>query len=219
MNIDEHRIWSGVGAITAFLKSVPRFCPKPRTLATAYSGHVHHFGLFLALMKRPSGPSTPKTRLISRQSSADPAVTLFKLEDLDSDSEPGPSASPRRSKRVKVEDVYGDRGGGEFSISTAKVADKGKKARSGRTPSRSPQKPKAIKQALEKPHPAPEKWRETYESIKEMRSRFPAPVDTMGCDTAKWKEMDPRVRDTRDGRPFYLSRPLGPYFFFIMTVE
>ena len=26
-------------------------------------------------------------------------------------------------------------------------------------------------------------------------SRFPAPVETMGCDTAKWKEMDPRVRD------------------------
>jgi hypothetical protein len=37
-----------------------------------------------------------------------------------------------------------------------------------------------------------------YDAMKEMRSRFPAPVDTMGimgCDTAKWEEIDPRVRD------------------------
>jgi len=34
-------------------------------------------------------------------------------------------------------------------------------------------------QALEKPHPAPARWQETYDAIKEMRSRFPAPVDTM----------------------------------------
>jgi len=78
---------------------------------------------------------------------------------------------------------------------------KGKVARHppARTPSSEsaalPMKPKAIKQAREKPHPAPARWRETYDAIKEMRSRFPAPVDTMGCDTAKWKEMDPRVRD------------------------
>ena len=139
-------------------------------------------------------------RLISQQSSADPTVTLFKLENPDGDSEPGPSTSPRRSKRVKVEAVvkteevvHGNRYDGEFSVPATKAApaaDKGKKTRSGRTPSGSPQKPKAIKQALEKPHPAPEHWRETYDSIKEMRSRFPAPVDTMGCDTAKWKEMD-----------------------------
>jgi endonuclease III len=148
-------------------------------------------------MKRRSGASTPKTRLISQQSPAHPTLTLFKLENPDGDSEPGPSASPRRSKRVKVEEEVA----GEFSVSasTKAAADNGKKAMagSGRTASRSPQKPKAVKRALEKPHPAPEHWRETYDSIKEMRTRFPAPVDTMGCDTAKWKEMDPRVRDTR----------------------
>ncbi|KAH9992852.1 DNA glycosylase [Russula vinacea] len=150
-------------------------------------------------MKRRNGASIPKTRLTSQQSSADPTVTLFKLEIPDGDSVPGPSASPRRSKRVKVEEVvHGDRDDGEYSVSASTkatpAADKGKKALagSGRTPSRSPQKPKAVKQALEKPHPAPEHWHETYDSIKEMRSRFPAPVDTMGCDTAKWKEMDPR---------------------------
>jgi endonuclease-3 len=170
-------------------------------------------------MKRRSGAST---RLVSQQSSANPAVTLFKLENSDGDSEPGPSTLLRHSKRVKVEAivkvedvVHGDEYE-ELSIPATKApsasaADKGKKARSGRTPSRSPQKPKAIKQALEKPHPAPEQWRETYDAIKEMRSRYPAPVDTMGCDTAKWKEMDPRVRG-----PFFLSRALGFSFFLVV---
>ena len=198
------------GVITASFEVNSPLLPQAQILAATYSDHARH--LSLALMKRRNGASTPKTRLVSRQSSADPTVTLFKLESpsSDGDSLPGPSASLRRSKRVKVEEVIdGDGVGGEFSVSATKAAEKGKKPRSGRTPSRSPQKPKAIKQALEKPHPAPEHWRETYESIKEMRSRFPAPVDTMGCDTAKWKEMDPRVRDTRDARPFfYLSRPL-----------
>ncbi|KAF8496840.1 DNA glycosylase, partial [Russula emetica] len=132
------------------------------------------------------------TRLISQQSPSNPSVTLFKFENSDGDLGPGPSTPPRRSKRVKVEEVVD----GEFPVSDTKAAptaDKGKKkARSGRTPSASPQKSKAIKQALDKPHPAPEGWRETYDSNKEMRSRFPATVDTMGCDTAKWKEMDPR---------------------------
>ncbi|KAH9961045.1 DNA glycosylase [Russula dissimulans] len=32
----------------------------------------------------------------------------------------------------------------------------------------------------------------TYDAIKETDPRFPAPVDTMGCDTAKSKETDPR---------------------------
>ena len=43
--------------------------------------------------------------------------------------------------------------------------------------------------------PAPARRRETYCAIKEMRSQLPAPLDTMGCDTAKWKEIDSRVRD------------------------
>jgi endonuclease III len=173
-------------------------------------------------MKRRSGVSTPKsslkTRLISQESPANSSVTLFKLEDSDGDLEPGLSTPPRRSKRVKVEQVVKVEEvlvDGEFPVSDTNVAaaaaptaDKGKKnlkARSGRTPSASPQKPKAIKQALDKPHPAPEGWRETYDSIKEMRSRFPAPVDTMGCDTAKWKEMDPRVRDACDSHLLLVS--------------
>ena len=187
----------------ADLPSVPRFRPALRTLANTYSRQTRL--LYFALMKRRSGRSTPKARLMSQQSSTDPSVTLFKLEnpDGDSDSEPGPSTSPRRSKRVKVEEIVKveDVVHEELPVSAATAApaaDKGKKARSaGRIPSTSPQKPKAIKQALKNPHPAPERWRETYGSIKEMRSRFPAPVDTMGCDTAKWKETNPRVRSFR----------------------
>ncbi|KAH9968457.1 DNA glycosylase [Russula compacta] len=151
----------------------------------------------LAFMKRRSaGASTKTTRLVSQKSSVDSAVTLFKLGDSDGSS----SAVHRSRKRVKVEavkaeetDHHEDRDEGE---SPEAPAGKGKRerppSRSRRTPSASPQKPKAIKQALEKPHPAPARWRETYDAIKEMRSRFPAPVDTMGCDTAKWKETDPR---------------------------
>ena len=40
--------------------------------------------------------------------------------------------------------------------------------------------------------------------MKEMRSRFLVPVNTMGRDTAKRKEMVPRVRD-----PFIMSSSLN----------
>ena len=79
-----------------------------------------------------------------------------------------------RPKRVKVEEVVdGDREGGAFSASAAMSAaavDNGEKGRSDRTPSRSQQKPKAIKQALEEPHPASEHCRETYKSIEKLCS-------------------------------------------------
>ena len=58
-----------------------------------------------------------------------------------------------------------------------------------------PKKPKTIKKALEKPHPAPERWQETYDAIKEMHLQFPTPVDTMGCNMAKWNEIDPWVHN------------------------
>ena len=133
------------------------------------------------------------------------------MRDSDPESGLGPLASPvRRSKRLKVE-VVNTEGtascGGDnedlpgLATKTPTGKGKGKAARRppARTPSSqstaSPKKPKAIKQALEEHHPAPAHWRETYDAIKEMRSRFCAPVDTMGCDTAKWKEMDPQVRD------------------------
>ena len=169
-------------------------------------------------MKRRSGRSTQTTRLIPQQSSADPSVTFFKLEDHDSlpDSDPNSglgrlASPPHRSKRIKVEHVTTEEtascvGDDEELPGLTTKAPSGKgKGKAARRPlartlsfesAASPKKPKAIKQALEKPHPAPARWQETYDAIKEMRSRFPAPVDTMGCDTAKWKEIDPRVRDT-----------------------
>ena len=57
----------------------------------------------------------------------------------------------------------------------------------------SPRKPKPIPTALETPHPAPPRWREAYDTIKRMRQRIVAPVDTMGCDQAQLKETDPKV--------------------------
>ncbi|KAI6125317.1 DNA glycosylase [Pisolithus croceorrhizus] len=60
------------------------------------------------------------------------------------------------------------------------------------TKSRSPRKSKVIPQSLAVPHPAPERWKEAHDAIKEMRSRVPAPVDTMGCDQVQWKEQDPK---------------------------
>ena len=137
-------------------------------------------------MKRRGSSSTRSTRLIAQQSSADQSVTLFKLEDPDDDT-PDPSVAGRHSKRIKVDD---DR---DKSASSQKA--KGKKG-----------KAKEIKKALDTPHPAPARWRESYDAIREMRARFPAPVDTMGCDTAKWKETDPRVTRLSAVIPYTLTR-------------
>ncbi|KAI1791571.1 DNA glycosylase [Ganoderma leucocontextum] len=56
----------------------------------------------------------------------------------------------------------------------------------------SSRKPKAIPTALETPHPAPARWRETYDTVKRMRARIVAPVDTMGCEQAQLKEAEPK---------------------------
>ena len=126
-------------------------------------------------MKRRSCASTRTTRRISQQSSADPSVTFFKLEHHDAlpDSDPESGrrllAFPaRRSKRVKVHIINTEGtascGGDDEKLPglatkapTGKERGKGKAARPplARTPSSEsaalPKKPKAIKQALEKP--------------------------------------------------------------------
>jgi len=56
----------------------------------------------------------------------------------------------------------------------------------------SPKKP--IPKVLSTPHPPPKNWEETYATIKAMRARFIAPVDTMGCQMAQVAEKDPKVR-------------------------
>ena len=62
-----------------------------------------------------------------------------------------------------------------------------------RSKTASPKKPKPIPQALAVPHPAPPGWKDAYDTIKRMRQRIVAPVDTMGCDQAQLKETDPKV--------------------------
>jgi endonuclease-3 len=64
---------------------------------------------------------------------------------------------------------------------------------SSRVKTKSPKKPKPILQSLDIPHPAPPRWKEVYDSIKEMRAQIVAPVDTMGCEQAQHKEKDPKV--------------------------
>lgn len=114
-------------------------------------------------------------------------MTLFELEDV---------STPRRSKRVKLEDAL-------IPDLEDTVKDEEKpikieiKANSNAKKASSPRKPKVIKQTLATPHPAPPKWQETYDTIKDMRSRIIAPVDTMGCDQAQLKEVDPKVSGLR----------------------
>ncbi|KAH8114196.1 DNA glycosylase [Phellopilus nigrolimitatus] len=60
-----------------------------------------------------------------------------------------------------------------------------------RTASASPRKSKPLRTALAAPHPAPARWEEAYAAVREMRARFVAPVDTMGCASAQLHEIDP----------------------------
>ncbi|KAI6131161.1 DNA glycosylase [Pisolithus croceorrhizus] len=136
------------------------------------------------------------TRLAAKSSPYHAAVNPCDTQDI-----PGPSTT-RRHIRVKREDV-------EHNDPVEDVADRlpaaatKKRAKTKttqtrtsvtitETKSRSPKKSKVIPQSLAVPHPAPERWKEAYDAIKAMRSRIPAPVDTMGCDQAQWKEQDPK---------------------------
>lgn len=138
-------------------------------------------------MKR-SASQVPK--LSAHVSPYHSSVTLFETAPI----EDGPSTcSTRRSKRVKLgtsvipdlEDTVKELPNTETSSSSQPKS---------KTP-KSPRKPRPIAQSLEKPHPAPPRWQETYDTIKSMRSRIVAPVDTMGCDQAQLKEIEPKVSD------------------------
>lgn len=164
-------------------------------------------------------------KLYATRSSVNPAVTLYNAPAGDLAAEAsGSIPAPRRSKRIKVED------GGEATLvnipaedskvvtrksgrSTKRVkvehvsdADAGdetvpEKRRIKSSRSNAPKKQKPIPQSLEKPHPAPEYWREQFDVIKSMRARLKAPVDTMGCDQAQHGETDPKVLLCRNGLP------------------
>lgn len=131
-------------------------------------------------------------RLSAHVSPYHSSVTLFDAVP----GEDGPSTPrTRRAKRVKLDDVGTsaipdlEDTVEELPISHAETRPSLPKLKT----SKSPRKPKPIAQCLENPHPAPPRWRETYDIIKSMRSRIVAPVDTMGCDQAQLKEVDPKV--------------------------
>jgi len=124
--------------------------------------------------------SRRSTRLKARTSPYSASVTLF---EADVDVVPSGSESVKKEPE-HVETVYS-------SAETEHIA-------SASTPRKkenlkSPRKPKPIPQYLAIPHPAPPGWQETYDTIRQMRSRITAPVDTMGCEQAQWKESDPKV--------------------------
>lgn len=162
----------------------------------------------MSATKRAASARSP-TKLTSRVSAFSSQVTLFEVaEDLED--------TPRRSKRAKKEviredSVLEDVEDLEYTPpertpssrkrkATVKSEPKQKKTASKSSPtkraakSESPKKAKSIPQVLSTPHPEPPKWRETYNTIKEMRARFIAPVDTMGCQRAQIEEKEPRVR-------------------------
>lgn len=155
-----------------------------------------------------SASSSP-TRLVARKSSYNAAVTLYecapgpsssvtKAEEFELETERCVIETPRRSKRtrVKLESEVVDI---EDTIRVASSPSSPLKSKvrkaiaSGSSTTPSPKKAKPIKMELENPHPAPENWEETYDLIKEMRTKTVAPVDTMGCDKAQLREIDPKV--------------------------
>ncbi len=151
----------------------------------------------MSALKRPSSRGT---RLITHASPYHPSVTLFEQDD---DVEPG----PRRSKRIKLEameqtapvpvrDIESEVQDAGTSISESLKPEADNASKPTSSSSKSARKPKSVKKSLDTPHPAPADWRETYDTIKEMRSRFVAPVDTKGCDQAQLKETDPKVSRT-----------------------
>lgn len=128
-----------------------------------------------------AGLQRTSPRLKARVSPYHSGVTLYGMDT------PGPSTSSPK-KRAKLE---------------PSTPEPLKEGISSRKPSKSPQKSKTpYKKALATPHPAPERWREVYDTIKEMRSQTVAPVDTMGCHTAQQHETDPKVAAT-----LYFSLP------------
>ena len=162
----------------------------------------------MSALKRTLSSPAKSSRLTSHVSQDNAAVTIFELSSHEDDIED----SPRRSKRVKTQDNM-EIPRPEFKSNLNKfthndaLADKPKKSWQGgvnatassstlpgsssrRDIQASPKKFKAIPQSLAIPHPSPSTWKETYDTIKDMRSRFVAPVDTMGCDRPQLKETE-----------------------------
>lgn len=128
-------------------------------------------------------------------------ISIVKVENEDEAEETRPKRKARAkastvpkpsSSSVKIEDIETE----EVKLLRSRVKDEQSSASS-------PRKPKAIRQSLDTPHPAPPNWRDVYDTIKAMRAKIVAPVDTMGCDQAQNKESEPQVRlHSFSGRSF-----------------
>lgn len=168
------------------------------TRVTRLTSRVSEFNSRVTILEPSSGPSTSnfdgrlednvkeEENYGTKQEPISPQRKRVKLEIPDLEDlayAPPTTRTPRMTRTarsVKVEEAL-DEKESELNKSPAKPRGKTKG------------KAKAIPQALAKPHPAPENWEETYNTIKEMRTKFVAPVDTMGCDSAQTKETDPKV--------------------------
>lgn len=151
-------------------------------------------------LKRKASPE-----IVSRPSPYHTSVTLFESTTASGSSSGSVPTTPRRSKRVKVKeeaavthDDFGDTSESTSAVTEVIVNSKTRvvSTKSKRPKDASPRKAKAIQQFLAVPHPAPANWKEVYDKIKHMRESIVAPVDTMGCDRAQFKETDPKVRST-----------------------
>jgi endonuclease-3 len=157
-------------------------------ITATVNSNISSFILNRLIMSTRNATASSSRRIVERSSEYHPSVTLYeiKAEEIE---EP-----LRRSKRVKVEqklDILPDLEDFKLVQHTPKKTVSISKSSS---PAKSPVKAKPIPQALKTPHPEPARWKETYDTIKEMRSKIVAPVDTMGCDQAQFKESDPKVR-------------------------
>jgi len=157
----------------------------------------------------PKLKRTASAELVWNSSPFHSSVTLFTTA-------PDTEGTPlRRSKRVKVEDNSEEtsqaaspqkiqRKSRQMAVATSSAVKLEEEVEMKLIPSgaaidnvetrakSSPRKAKLVPQALKVPHPAPLNWRDTYDTIKRMRAKIVAPVDTMGCDRAQLKESEPK---------------------------
>jgi len=130
--------------------------------------------------------ATRSVTLRTRRSAFDSSVTLYELADIEELS--SSLDHPGKTRRIKREH--------DAQVPLPQESAPRKRLKADAASPRkitALKKPKPILQALDTPHPAPENWREVYDAIGKMRSQFPAPVDTMGCDQAKHHEVEPEV--------------------------
>lgn len=85
-------------------------------------------------------------------------------------SEPTSSPSRRRSSRLSGVKLEGDARDEElFKPEWVNAENEAVEEQKPKIGAKSPRKPKKHVEALEKPHPAPKRWEETYEVIRKQR--------------------------------------------------